>query len=252
MKKKFLMFTTIATIVFMSCSKDQMERPKIGQPEEFTGAANQGTNRGGGPTLSLSTALTAHFKFDGNLSDSSRQVAPGVPAYGTPIYTADRKGTINSAIKFDGTYGVNVGDIPLDSNMSISFWMKYEGTTRNAALFFVEGSHSFVFSQTENYKFMGGHWNYMTPVNFFTKSLFNDWHHVAATRDNNTFKFYIDGKLVGSKSFPTPGTPPVTTSDYLLGYGYNAGYKFWKGNLDDLRIYKKVLSSLEVNALANF
>ena len=115
----------------------------------------------------------------------------------------------------------------------------------------VEGSHSFAFAHSEHNRIQGGYWDFYTPVSIMSAPLFNGWHHMAATRDNKTFKFYIDGKLVGGKSLITGGPSSFTTSEYVLGYGMNNGYKLWKGNLDDLRIYRRVMSSLEVNALAN-
>ena len=250
MKKQFLIFATFTTIVLMSCSKEKMEEPQANQPEEFATAMSN-SNRGGGSLANtLGRGLVGRFEFDGNLNDTTGQLAPGTPAYGNAMYGVDRKGIRNRAIRFDESYGVDIFGVPLDSNMSISFWMQYDITPGNYFLNVVEGQHSFSFQHRDNNKFQGSYWDLTTPANIVSKPLFNTWHHMAATRDNKTFKFYIDGNLVGSKPLATVGQLPYTSSDYWLGYGYNAGYKFWKGSLDDLRIYKRVLTTNEINTLA--
>jgi len=248
MKKQFLIFAAITTIVFTSCSKEKIEAPQTNQPEEIAGARSGG---GGIISPSLGLGLIGRFEFDGNLDDITGQIKPGTPVAGTPIYGADRKGLRNSAISFNEKYGVIMNDVPLDSNMSISFWMKYDMTPGDYFITFVDGSHSFAFQHRDKNKFQGGYWNFTTPAFMISKPLVNTWHQMAATRDNNTFKFYIDGKFVGSTPILTPGVSPATISQYLLGFCYNAGYKYWKGSLDDLRIYNRVISATEVQALFN-
>ena len=248
MKKQLLIFATITTIVFTSCSKEKIETPQTNQPEEIAGARGGG---GGIISPSLGMGLIGRFEFDGNLDDMTGQIKSGTPVAGTPIYGADRKGVRGRAISFNEKYGVLVNDVPLDSNMSISFWMKYDMTPEEYFINFVEGSSSFSFQHRDKNKFQGAYWNYTTPAYIISKPLLNTWHQMAATRDNNTYKFYIDGKLVGSTPIVTPGAVPATVNQYVLGFSYNAGYKYWKGSLDDLRIYNRVITATEVQALFN-
>jgi hypothetical protein len=79
----------------------------------------------------------------------------------------------------------------------------------------------------------------------------NNWHLLVATRDATSLKYYIDGTLIGTSPTPAGYTPPANTSEYAIGYGYNNGYKYWKGSLDDFRIYKRVLSQSDVIKLKN-
>ena len=74
---------------------------------------------------------------------------------------------------------------------------------------------------------------------------------MAATRDNNSLKFYIDGNLVGSSATPAGSAAALTASEYTIGYCFNAGYKYWKGSMDELRVYKRVISGNEITALFN-
>ena len=80
----------------------------------------------------------------------------------------------------------------------------------------------------------------------------NEWNHVATTYDSTTttVEIYLDGKLSVAGTAEVPSTPIQTT--LLLGHraGAAAG-EHYEGLLDDLRIYDRVLSEAEVNALAN-
>jgi hypothetical protein len=248
MKKQLLIFAAITAIVFTSCSKEKIETPQTNQPEEIAGARGGG---GGVISTSLNMGLLGRFEFQGNLNDTTGQVKPGTPENGTPIYGADRKGVRNSAITFNEKYGVIMYDVPLEPNMSVSFWMKSDMVITDAAIAFVEGSRRFAFTHFDNNRFQGSYWNFNTPGYIISKPQSNSWHHMAATRDNSTYKFYIDGKLIGSSAIQTSTPDPITMSEYTIGYCFNAGYKYWKGSLDDLRIYNRVISATDVQALFN-
>jgi hypothetical protein len=71
---------------------------------------------------------------------------------------------------------------------------------------------------------------------------------MAATRDNNELKFYIDGILIGTAPTPAGAGPYPAVDNYLLGHAFDT---FWKGSLDDLRFYGRVLTAAEINSLAN-
>lgn len=249
MKKQFLIFATIATVVIVSCSKKKIEAPGTNQPEEIA-SAMAGVNKGKGNTLDA--GLLCRFEFDGNLNDKTGQVSPGVSTVGRVLYTADRKGEPNKALRFNGAYGVTISEVPLDTNRSISVWVKKDVVVLGIVTPIVEGMNSFTLAQDKP-MYMAGYYNDAAGTSQYVLSpaMDNNWHHLAATRDNNTLRFYIDGNFVGSS--PTPaGTvfPPV--SDWLLAWGYNAGYVYWKGNIDELRLYDRVLTAAEISKLSNF
>jgi hypothetical protein len=251
MKKQFLIFATLTTIVFMSCSKEQTEGPQNNQPEEVAGAMNNTSQQRGALTNTLDKDLIARYEFDANLKDMTGKVQDATPFLGKPVYTNNRKGVKNSAIRFDETYGINLWDVPLDTNMSISFWIKPEITPTIVPIPVVEGSHSFSFIHNLNNSFRCGYWDYSTFAEITTRPIFGGWRHMAATRSNNEYKFYLDGVLVGTRPILTGGLAPKNYSEYSIGYGMNAGYRMWRGNIDDLRIYRKVLTTSEVSTLKN-
>jgi hypothetical protein len=62
------------------------------------------------------------------------------------------------------------------------------------------------------------------------------------------FNRYIDGVLIGSAPTPAGAGPYPALDKYFLGYALGT---FWKGSVDDLRFYSRVLSAAEINTLAN-
>ena len=74
-----------------------------------------------------------------------------------------------------------------------------------------------------------------------------EWHHVAGTWDGTTKRLFIDGALVAVAD------AGVEYDDHAvyLGGDQNAGTEVlhWDGILDDLRVYRRVLTDGEVEAL---
>jgi hypothetical protein len=250
MKKQCLIFATLTALVFVSCNKEKIEEPQANQPDEIAGVMST-ANKGKGNTLDI--GLLARFEFVGNLNDKTSQVSPGVSTVGRVIYAADRKGNVNSSVRFNGAYGIYLTAVPLDTTMSISVWVKKDVVTLVTGTPFIEGFQSFSFAQFADV-YNSGYFNEAAGTNqgVLGISLDNNWHHLAATRDENAFKYYIDGVYIGSSPTPAGSVPPDVISDWLLGFGYNSGYQYWYGRIDDLRIYNRVITDVEINKLSNF
>jgi len=249
MKKQFqILAATFITVAFISCSKEKIETNEAGNSGEIATAINS-KNPGAG-VGTLNKGLLGRFEFNGTLKDTTGHLADGVSTIDRVLYTRDRKGAANRAIRFNEAYGVNIFNVPLDTNMSVSVWVQYDILAVDFQLPFVEGSQSFSLSQFEN-SYQGAYWNGISGQYVTSGPINNLWHHLVATRDGISLKFYIDGNFIGSAPSPSGSGPYIPTNDYVIGYGYNNGYKYWKGNMDDLRIYKRVLSTVEVNNLAN-
>ncbi len=74
------------------------------------------------------------------------------------------------------------------------------------------------------------------------------WHHVAGTYDGKAITLYIDGVL----DVTQPATGLIAQSTYPIWIGANAQTdpsRYWKGLIDDLRVYNYGLSEAEVLAL---
>ncbi len=243
MKKQFLILaTTITTVALISCSKETIEAPETTKPE-----AEIMTKKGNPPSVNLNKGLDGWYRFDGNLIESTGQFLPAGtgPVSGADVYTEDRNGLANRAIKFNGRYTLSIPGVPHANNMSLAAWVKYDSASAPAG--------DFVISQSDGPRFMQATDQYFGKRNFVAPSVtsgpINDkWHHLVVTIDGTFLKLYVDGNLIGSVL--SPDNDPQTTEIYLIGHG-NVLNNNWHGAMDDLRFYTRTLSANEVQALYN-
>ena len=249
MKKQFqVLAATLITVAFISCSKEKIETPlATRQSEEVTAR-----NSPGGPIVinPLSVGLLGRYEFNGTLKDTTGKLEDAWPTVGRVIFGTDRKGQANKAIRFNGAYGIDIYDIPYTpEKASVSFWVKDDMIEGPAWYLMMESSHAFAFQQNENeFNCSFQKFAYGIVQQVGTAPINSNWHHVAATRDNTSLKFYIDGVLIGSTPSPVVDFGSWVLHNYTLAYG---GGGYWKGSLDDVRFYKRVLSLSDITALKN-
>jgi len=75
------------------------------------------------------------------------------------------------------------------------------------------------------------------------------WHHVAATYDGTYMRIYINGVL--ANQLAVAGTITVNTNPLTIGYQNGYTNEFFKGKLDELRIWNRALSQCEIAANRN-
>lgn len=75
------------------------------------------------------------------------------------------------------------------------------------------------------------------------------WRHVAFTVDNSGTKLYINGIQAGSSASKIPGS--VDASQILIGKYYAGTSWSHKGQVNDIRTYRRALSAREVAILAS-
>jgi len=87
-----------------------------------------------------------------------------------------------------------------------------------------------------------------------TSTLPSGWHHVAVTinADGDTFTLYLDGAVVAQNTEATlsPSDLGVTTNNWL-GRSQYALDAFYRGVIDDFRIYSRALTQAEIGYLAD-
>ena len=208
------------------------------------------------PCLSdnLQTGLDAYFPFDGNSNDASGNNHNAVQD-GNPTLTTDRFGTANSAYYFNGTTSyMTVAGVPIPTNnaFSWSIWFKPETTKiQKAFMQRIEAignnytSPSLKILADDSLEFYtyttGGFLN--TGAN--TVSI-NSWNHFVITSNAaGNRKAYLNGKLVTTSQSPTYGQEFA-----LFVFGRDRRLdEFFKGSLDEIRIYNRELLPTEVSLL---
>jgi hypothetical protein len=246
MKKHSIIFAVvIAPLAFFSCRKEKAET----QTDNATlnEVAFKPISK---PVADLDSALVARYEFDGNLKEKTGQLADAVANIaGADNYTMDRKGKANSAIKFNGRYGLDIIKIPLTFNTSVAAWVKYDAKP-SPTNYFLKGDQGIMPDFAQN---SDNYWGVVsTPATSGVSSgpMDNHWHHLVATYDGNELKFYVDGSFIGTSLNPCALALPVgATTHYQLGYWTQVG-SVWYGSMDDLRFYTRTLSGPDVKALS--
>jgi Concanavalin A-like lectin/glucanases superfamily len=249
MKKHIIILAAAITpLAFFSCKKEKIET------QQTDSATNEITFKPIiKPVIDIKGNLEGMYQFDGNLKDQTGQLADAVATIsGADVYTDDRKGNANSAIKFTGRYGLNIFKVPLTFNTTVAAWVKYDAIAPSTNYFVTSEGLMPSFAQ-DNDNYWGIVW---TPGSSGVPSgpMDNNWHHLVATYDGNEIKFYVDGSFIGTSLNPSQlALPQGATVNYEVGSLTPVGGKVpstvWFGSLDDLHFYTRVLSSADVKAL---
>lgn len=243
MKKQFqILATTFITVAFISCSKEKIETNEIDSNEEIATVAQRPS---GSSPASLTKGLIGHYEFDGTLKDKTGNLINANPGAGnTAIFTTDRKGFRGKAIKFDGTYGVAIHNVPLSTKMSLAAWVKYDSGILSFAPI-ANGLSGGPGCFQSNNEYIG--YNCNNASNWISSgAIDNKWHHLVVTLDGTFLKFFVDGTIINTKL--QDGDAGLLITDYLIGRGQGSG-QFWPGSMDDLRFYNRVLNASEVQTL---
>ena len=210
------------------------------------------------PTLTHN--LLAWYPFEGNASDQSGNIRNGILT-GSPTYADAIQG---QAISLDGVD--DYMEIPNDSSLdprrvfSYSFWFKSISQSKTWTPVLYKGSPSgqrtYAFWLNEDDKRLhpvtrdsSGQQDADSSTNFWNH---NRWYAIVVSMDRNTgfLKLYVDGLLVTNTSIPKSDT--VSNSNALrLGWTNenNDNYIKFKGLIDNLRLYNRVLFAADVNRL---
>lgn len=174
-------------------------------------------------------------------------------------FVADRDGNATCAIAFDGSNELSIpvtvdNQLVQGDNFSVSLWFKMQNdefgsaeymfqkgelTSEGFQLLVYDMNTPLVSDTTNGYGLWDQDWNQQVDVTWGN----TDWHHLVVTRDsNNTIRLYRDGILRNIDENSNFNIDQDPLSNYILG-------KWFDGHLDDLRVYKRTLSSNEVSDL---
>ena len=73
------------------------------------------------------------------------------------------------------------------------------------------------------------------------------WRHMLITRKRKRVIFYLDNNKIAAGT----ASKPISGSQLILG-GREGPDHLWKGNLDEVRIYNRALSDVEIEQLYEF
>jgi hypothetical protein len=216
-------------------------------------------------TGSLSSGVIAFYPFgNGSLSDLSGNGYNLInPTAAVP--TVDRMGSQNCAYRFNSTDFLTtpVGGSAFLNNIttspfSISIWYQPRNIrpVGNYELLIGRGNTPLHCPDTWGEWSLGlydcrkavagadmySHWETSTmSCNAFMSFISNSWHHIALVYDGTNYTIYRDGLPSSTSSGPCgPGT--FNVGEMMMGVDYD-------GDLDDIVIYNRILSTSEVLSL---
>jgi len=204
--------------------------------------------------------LIAHYKFDGDATDSSGNGNSGT-IIGNPTFTT---GQIGQALDFDGVD--DYVSVPHQSNIdftdedfSYSFWVKLSSQSGRVL---VKGTSSGGCGAGKRYEVIYN--AIVADLEFYIDDNVvktgigsdtleqNKWYHAVYTRNTatNEINIYIDGVLQ-SQSPATDGTGSISNNCDLYFGSNNPVGNHPIMQLDDFRIYNRILSAQEIQGLYN-
>ena len=243
MKKQFPILTAIfISVAIVSCSKQEIEVPAT--TKTVTEEISMSSSSAGRTLDPLLVNLDGWFAFNGNLKDQLKKLPDGVSTGRGSLYTADRKGTPKAAIKFNGSYGVNLFKVPQQTHASISVWVKYDNPNLGTGRAIVKPKTTGLGVGKKQTEISGSVEEPNHSLGIRVENVDNNWHHFVVTFDDDKLRLYMDGQLITYTGNDI--TYPKLFEDYFVGYRNN---EWFEGSVDDLRFYSRTLSATDVQAL---
>lgn len=174
-----------------------------------------------------------------SFKDASKYSRHSIPNGKTLAYI---DGKYNSALRFRYTSRyITTPDIELPESYTVEFWMKDKFTSIVNQFSLIKNSES----QNSHIFFEGDSIGIKKDGSIYLVNSINvdDWTHIVATSENNITRFYVNGNYIGY----APAV--VTTSINRIGDG--DGESGVAGILDELKIYDRALSTLEIKQKFN-
>lgn len=232
----------------------------------------------------VTNGLVAHWSFDGHVQDSSGNGHHG-NAYGIS-YVQGRDGMTNTAADFSGNINSYVSvphasDLNLDQHTVIAIvkvdsfylglcqasfiimkgkphnsgtWgMAFHDNAKDSSCAITNDTSDFVLygeAGTNNASIPLAHWQTSNTIRT------NTWYCMAYTWDGSTMKVYMNGQQISSAT-PSASPLPIRSNTDSVYMGANkvdnpGTYPYWlNGAVDDIKVYNRVLDSLERDSVCN-
>ncbi|CAH8295662.1 putative secreted protein (Por secretion system target) [Mariniflexile fucanivorans] len=194
--------------------------------------------------------LIVYYSFNGNARDESGNGHHGTLA--GPVLTTDKDGNAESAYYFDGADDyIDLGDWENGGAMTMTFWARWDAFNNYSRIIDLgngSSSNNIIISnyQTNNGLFFSTYTNGETKLittNTITQS---QWDFYAATFGiNGVMTVYKNGSQINQK---TNGVKPNTLlrTNQFIGKSNFSQDDYFKGAIDELRIYQTTLSDTEI------
>ncbi|MGB0807178.1 MAG: LamG domain-containing protein, partial [Salibacteraceae bacterium] len=212
------------------------------------------------PTVNLTSDLVADFRLNGNQGDSS---VIGIHGAGYSLTSTNGiNNQNNKAYDFNGVSSkVNCGtnNRTITHSVSVSAWVKTTVTMGNYfvvekynwpsdkgyALFIKNG---IPLMQARNTSGAGAHtYDYVNQQTFYVND--GQWHHIVGVVNQNDIEIWVDGILEATATQTATNPDLTSTSNLSIGYNGYGSNNYFLGAIDEVKIYKSGIDSLQIDSL---
>jgi hypothetical protein len=139
--------------------------------------------------------------------------------------------------------------------ITVACWAKSDTTNWNTAGMLVSKRNAFILNPSANQKNIGffvslnSSWVSITSTNLHVGFDIRQWHHYAGTYDTTTkdLKIFVDGQEAATTNLITAYTIPSDSAGKLyVGWDDGIAGRYFKGAIDEVRLYDRALSSNEI------
>ncbi len=198
------------------------------------------------------SGLVAYYNFNETsgttLNDSTANNYDGtVDAAGSNDW--DSSGYIDGCLDFDGTFGVTLPTSVfsgLSSAVTVSVWVNSDATEDAGKPGVAEMGAGQLPGGATEYQWDTAQYRTGTPDDFA-----GSWHHWAFVKDgdNDLLQIYHDGILVSEQTDAT--NTMANTISPRIGSAQDGSSEYFRGKMDEMKIYNRVLSHSEIVYLAD-
>jgi hypothetical protein len=208
----------------------------------------------------LSDGLVAYYPFNGDANDESGNGHNGTIV--NAVLASDRFGKPNNCYSFNGINAyitiINSSDLSPIGDFSVSVWLRQNSSSTpevimSKSLAGYDSTGWFIALEQPNWLQFQATPYFESNSPTIIRPPTNEWHHVTFTftRSTGLCRSYLNGILVDSRtrnysSSVSPRNLTIGSQEYHVVGQYNY---FFSGQLDDVRIYNRALSSNEIQTL---
>ena len=202
-----------------------------------------------------------HYKFDETSGDVVKD-SSGNARTGTVIGTHTWvPGRIGNALSFDGTSAfvvLPIGVVSTLTEVTIATWVQFdENRVWQRIVDFGNNTTVYVFltPTSDKQKVQLAITTNSNPgqqlLNGTSVLPFATWKHIAVVLDGQTATLYVDGSLESTSAITMRLVDLGITANNWLGRSQYAQDKYFKGQMDDFRVYDRALTAEQIAAIAH-
>ncbi len=201
---------------------------------------------------SIQDGLIAYYPYSGNANDHSGRNHHATSHGATNV--ADRFGTSAEAVSLDGVADYLEtpyhADFDITNELTISCWIRHDADpacyedimmkgTAYGLQFACDGSGEIMLHLQTN--------TAMQNLSSDVKPIAGYWYHVAGVYNGSIQRIYINGVL--KNEVANSGAIQTNADPFTVGYKVAGDNAFFNGVIDEVRVYNRAFSTIEVPSL---